>query len=159
VDRINWKSTAHNEPRPRSAGRDIGAAGSDLGSTLHQWPWRLPSSIISPRSLQWNRVYTRLHAANRSPCSTWKCRVSVPDILDRIAFRATPAASTCERLTRSTPAPLMRLGLRLPVWSIRRLRRRNRIRRAGIGRRIGNRPGRGKRLRLRLWWHWLRVRH
>jgi len=35
VDRINWKSTAHNEPRPRSAGRDNGAAGPDLGSTLH----------------------------------------------------------------------------------------------------------------------------
>jgi uncharacterized protein (AIM24 family) len=32
---INWKSTAHNELRPRFAGRDNGAAGSDLGRTRH----------------------------------------------------------------------------------------------------------------------------
>jgi hypothetical protein len=32
---INWKSTAYNELRPRFAGRDIGAAGSDLGRTYH----------------------------------------------------------------------------------------------------------------------------
>jgi hypothetical protein len=32
---INWKSTAHNQPRPRFPGRDNGAAGSDPGKILH----------------------------------------------------------------------------------------------------------------------------
>ena len=30
VDRLDWKSTAHNEPRPRVPGRDNGAAESEL---------------------------------------------------------------------------------------------------------------------------------
>jgi len=35
MDCINCKRTAPNEPRPRAAGRDRGAAGPDLGTTLH----------------------------------------------------------------------------------------------------------------------------
>jgi len=35
VDRINWKSTAHNELGPQFSGRDIGAAGSNSGKAYH----------------------------------------------------------------------------------------------------------------------------
>src|SRR5688572_16878172 len=38
VDRINWKSTAPIQVRPRSSGRDIGAAASQTGSTHHEGP-------------------------------------------------------------------------------------------------------------------------
>jgi hypothetical protein len=33
---IDWKSTAYNERGPWSSGRDIGAAGGDLGRAYHQ---------------------------------------------------------------------------------------------------------------------------
>jgi hypothetical protein len=32
---FNWKSTANNEPRQRSVGRDIGAADRDVGRAFH----------------------------------------------------------------------------------------------------------------------------
>ena len=35
VDRIDWKRTANNELRRRSAGRDNGAAGSESGRKHH----------------------------------------------------------------------------------------------------------------------------
>ena len=57
VDCINWKSTAHNEPRPRFPGRDNRAAGSEIGKDVPlDYPLTaMKSSALAPHARRLRR--------------------------------------------------------------------------------------------------------